>query len=66
MTLFYIPDILGGAKSILIGNLIQNQFIVAENWPMGSMFSIILTLVLATLLIIYAGVTRGSKKQEWL
>lgn len=66
MTLFYIPDILGGAKSILIGNLIQNQFIVAENWPMGSMFSIILTLVLATLLIIYAGVTRDSKKQEWL
>ena len=28
MTLFYIPNVLGGARSILIGNLIQNQFFV--------------------------------------
>lgn len=66
MTLFYIPDILGGAKSILIGNLIQNQFIVAENWPMGSMFSVILTAVLATLLLLHKALTRDNKKQEWL
>ncbi|HEU5280958.1 MAG TPA: ABC transporter permease subunit [Gammaproteobacteria bacterium] len=66
MTLFYIPDILGGAKSILIGNLIQNQFIVAENWPMGSMFSVMLTLILATLILIYVRVSRGDQKQEWL
>ena len=26
MTIFYIPDILGGAKSILVGNLIQNSY----------------------------------------
>lgn len=66
MTLFYIPDILGGAKSILFGNLIQNQFLVAENWPMGSMFSVILTLILATLILIYLKATRGGEKQEWL
>lgn len=66
MTLFYIPDILGGAKSILIGNLIQNQFIVAENWPMGSMFSVMLTLILATLILIYVRVSRGDHQQEWL
>lgn len=66
MTLFYIPDILGGAKSILFGNLIQNQFLVAENWPMGSMFSVILTLILASLILIYLKVSRGDKNQEWL
>lgn len=66
MTIFYIPDILGGAKSILLGNLIQNQFLIAQNWPMGSAFSALLTLVLATLILIYVWVTRGSKKQEWL
>ncbi len=66
MTLFYIPDILGGAKSILIGNLIQNQFIVAENWPMGSMFSVILTFVLATLIFIYTRVSRDRKTEDWL
>jgi spermidine/putrescine transport system permease protein len=66
MTLFYIPDILGGAKSILIGNLIQNQFIVAENWPMGSMFSVILTFVLAMLIFIYTRVARDKKTEDWL
>lgn len=65
MTIFYIPDILGGAKSILLGNLIQNQFIIAQNWPLGSAFSVVLTIVLATLLLIYVWVSRG-KKQEWL
>lgn len=66
MTIFYIPDILGGAKSILLGNLIQNQFLIAENWPMGSAFSTVLTLVLATLILAHVWVTRGSKKREWL
>lgn len=66
MTIFYIPDILGGAKSILLGNLIQNQFLIAENWPMGSAFSTVLTVVLASLILVYIWVTRGSKKREWI
>lgn len=66
MTIFYIPDILGGAKSILLGNLIQNQFLIAENWPMGSAVSVVLTLVLATLLGIYMWVSRGNKSEELL
>lgn len=66
MTVFYIPDILGGAKSVLLGNLIQNQFLIAQNWPMGSAFSAVLTLLLATLILSHIWVTRGSKKREWL
>ncbi|HEX4044904.1 MAG TPA: ABC transporter permease subunit [Gammaproteobacteria bacterium] len=66
MTIFYIADILGGAKSILLGNLIQNQFLIAENWPGGSAISIVLTLVLAALLLIYVWVARGNKKPAWL
>lgn len=66
MTLFYIADILGGAKSILLGNLIQNQFFIAENWPRGSAISIMLTIILAALIIIYLLVRRDSKRQEWL
>ncbi len=46
MTLFYIPNILGGARSILLGNTIQSQFLVLENWPQGSATSIMLTVVL--------------------
>ena len=66
MTIFYIPDILGGAKSILLGNLIQNQFLIAQNWPLGSAISVMLTLILAVLVIIYVWAMRGTKKQDWL
>ena len=53
MTIFYIPDLLGGSKSILLGNLIQNQFLIAQNWPLGSAISVVFTLMLAVLLFIY-------------
>lgn len=66
MTLFYITDILGGAKSILLGNLIQNQFLIAQNWPVGSALSIVLTLILASLIMVYLWVARGTKNEEWL
>lgn len=65
MTIFYIPDILGGAKSILLGNLIQNQFLVAQNWPMGSAVSVMLTAILLLLIGVYLWITR-SNKQVWL
>ncbi len=61
MTIFYIPDLLGGAKSILLGNLIQNQFLIAGNWPFGSAISIVLALTLALLLLIYWRATRGKE-----
>ncbi|HET8624674.1 MAG TPA: ABC transporter permease [Gemmatimonadales bacterium] len=45
---FLTPDLLGGAKQLMIGNLIQNQFATARNWPFGSAASLVmLTLVLA-------------------
>jgi len=66
MTIFYIPDILGGAKSILLGNLIQNQFLVAQNWPMGAAVSVVLSLVLVLLIGFYLWATRGSKNRELL
>ena len=42
----FIPsDLLGGAKQMLIGNLVQNQFAAARNWPFGSAASLILMIV---------------------
>lgn len=66
MTLFYISDILGGAKSILLGNLIQNQFLVARNWPLGSAVSTMLTVLLATLILIYLWTSKGNRKQGFI
>lgn len=66
MTLFYISDILGGAKSILAGNLIQNKFLIAENWPMGSTLSVVLTAMLTILILVYVWSMRSSNEREWL
>ncbi len=42
---FLTSDLLGGAKVELIGNLVQNQFTTARNWPFGSALSFLLLLV---------------------
>lgn len=49
---FLTPDLLGGAKQLMIGNLVQNQFTTARNWPFGSAVSfIVMTLVLAAVML---------------
>lgn len=49
---FLTSDLLGGAKQLMIGNLVQNQFASARNWPFGSAASFILmALVLAAVMI---------------
>jgi spermidine/putrescine transport system permease protein len=48
---FLTSDLLGGAKQVMIGNLIQNQFSSARNWPFGSAASfIVMALVLVAVL----------------
>ena len=71
MTIFYIPDILGGAKSILLGNVIQNKFLIAQNWPMGGAVSTVLTLILIALIAVYwwashIGKTDDDQDSVWL
>ncbi|MCG8565822.1 MAG: ABC transporter permease subunit [Desulfobacterales bacterium] len=53
MGLFYIPDLLGGGKSILVGNFIKNQFLTAGNWPFGSAASVFLLALMMGLMGIY-------------
>ena len=47
---YLTPDLLGGGKSVMIGNLIQNQFTTARDWPFGSAASMLLMLASALLL----------------
>ena len=60
--MFVVPDIMGGAKSALIGNLIQNQFLGARNWPFGSALSILLA-VMSMILIYFYFKALGLKKE---
>lgn len=49
---FLTSDLLGGAKEMMIGNLVQNQFTTARNWPFGSAASFaLMTLVLIAVVI---------------
>jgi spermidine/putrescine transport system permease protein len=45
---FLTPDLLGGGRIVLVGNLVQNQFTAARDWPFGSAVSIVL-MALVTL-----------------
>ncbi|CAC5345899.1 MULTISPECIES: ABC transporter permease [Planktothrix] len=51
---FITPDILGGAKTVMVGNLIQNQFLQARDWPFGSALSMgLMVLVLIPVMIYF-------------
>ena len=50
---FFITDILGGGKIMIIGNLIKNQFLTARNWPFGAAISIFLIIITFVLVKIY-------------
>ncbi|MCA2962324.1 MAG: ABC transporter permease [Acidobacteriaceae bacterium] len=47
---YLTPDLLGGGKSMMIGNLVQNQFTSARDWPFGSALSLALMAIVMLLL----------------
>lgn len=49
---FVIPDLLGGAKAMLAGNLISEQFLKARDWPFGASLAVILIAFLAIAIVI--------------
>lgn len=53
MGLFFIADILGGNKVVLVGNLIQEQLMKARNWPFAAALSVILLVLTSLVLFLY-------------
>ncbi len=45
---YLTPDLMGGGKTVLLGNLIQNQFTTARDWPFGAAISLVLMIVVLT------------------
>ena len=50
---FVTPDILGGARTVMLGNLTQQQFLTARDWPFGSAVSFVLMAVMLVGTLIY-------------
>lgn len=65
MGLFFIADILGGNKIVLVGNLIQEQLMKARNWPFAAALSVVLMLLTSWMLAWYRKVA-GVKELEGL
>jgi len=59
--MFVVSDVMGGSKVALIGNVIQNQFLGARDWPFGSALSIIVVLFSVLLIYLYYRATKVYK-----
>jgi spermidine/putrescine transport system permease protein len=51
--MFVVTDILGGAKSAMISNIIQSQFLGARNWPFGAALSVIFVITSLILIALF-------------
>ncbi len=62
---FVIPDLLGGARTVLLGNAIQQQFGASRDWPFGSAIALVGMAVVLAGLSFYAR-TAGQESEEAL
>lgn len=60
---YVVPEILGGAKSFLIGNLIANEYRTAIDWPFGAALSMVLVAMMLLMIFLYVGVL-GKRAEE--
>ncbi len=57
---FITPDLLGGGRTLMVGNLIFNQFLSARDWPFGSGLAFLLIALMMLLLLVQAVVARRA------
>jgi spermidine/putrescine transport system permease protein len=55
---FVVPELLGGGKTVMVGNLIRDQFLKAQDWPFGSVLAMVVVVALLGLFLLQALVTR--------
>ncbi len=58
---FIVPSLLGGAKVVMTGNLIEQQFLSARNWPFGAALGM---MVLASVLVLLLAYVRIASRAE--
>src|SRR5437773_9799562 len=57
---FITPDLLGGARTMMLGNLIQHEYLVVRDWPFGSAISFVLMALVLLGVMVYLEVDRGQ------
>lgn len=61
MGLFFIADILGGNKIVLVGSLIQDQMTRGSNWPFAAALAVSLTVLTTLIIYLYRRITHTSE-----
>lgn len=56
---FVAPELLGGGKTVMVGNLIRDQFLEARNWPFGAVLAL---SVVAFLILLFAAQALVSRR----
>ena len=64
MGLFFIADILGGNKIVLVGSLIQEQMTRGANWPFAAALAVVMMVLTSIMIFIYRKVTNVKKMEE--
>ena len=58
---FLVPELLGGAKAMMIGKFIALKFLGLRHWPLGSAYSLLLLAIILFLLYLYMRVGGGRE-----
>jgi len=61
---FVTPAILGGGKTLMIGNIISNQFLAAHDWPFGAALSFVMMAVMLVATLIYFRATSDEERRQ--
>ena len=61
MGLFFIADILGGNKIVLVGSLIQDQMTRGSNWPFAAALAVVLTVLTSLCIYLYSKITHAEE-----
>jgi spermidine/putrescine transport system permease protein len=64
--MFFIADILGGAKDLIIGSFIRNQFLTFRDWPFGSAAAILLTIIMFFMIYLYSRASKNIAQKSAL
>ena len=59
---FLVPQLLGGGRRIMVGNLVNQQFLEARDWPFGSTLALMLMAILMILLVVQARALRRTRE----
>jgi spermidine/putrescine transport system permease protein len=62
--MFFVPDLLGGAKDLIVGSFIRNQFLTFRDWPFGGVASVLLTIVMVGMIYLYTRVQKARGSQD--